>query len=58
MIDKMYGAYVVICDMCGEELKDCISFEEARERMITCGWKSFKINDIWLNVCPDCKEAI
>jgi hypothetical protein len=53
-LDKSYGKYTVVCNICGvSETLD--SFDEMVEYKKDFGWKSKKIKNEWVDYCPDCK---
>lgn len=57
MIDKSFGSYSLICDICGEEAKkEFDDFYEAVDYKKKEGWKSKKIDGEWQDVCPECQE--
>ena len=40
MIDKEYGKYVLVCDVCGEEVTGFDTFDRALDYKDKEGWKS------------------
>ncbi len=59
MIDKMYGDFVLICDVCDREVKPFNSFSEAVEYKKDNDWHSIRQTDgEWTEVCPECWEDI
>ena len=55
MIEKIYGAYIGTCDVCQTgETKKCESFDEVKEWMGKNDWTTFRLDDEWSNVCPEC----
>lgn len=64
MISKSYGAYVVVCDTCGEELGETFdTFQDAVDGLKREGWTSEEDEFIgasarsWINTCPECQEV-
>lgn len=59
MIDKIYGDFVLICDICDREVKPFDSFSEAVEYKKNNDWHSIRqTNGEWTEVCPECWEDI
>ena len=60
MIDKNYSAYLLVCDICGEEPAESFdTFDEAVDYKNEEGWKSKRgerldLKDGWIDVCPNC----
>lgn len=57
MIDKVFGAFYLTCDICDyqegpfDEFYDALNFKQNE------GWKSQKDNNnVWQHVCPECLE--
>lgn len=58
MIDKAYGEFILVCDICGEEAPyGFAEFYEAVEYKKAFGWKSQKNGNEYDDVCPECQEA-
>ncbi len=58
-INKFKGAFILICDNCGEEFDELFDdFYDAVEAKKYYGWKSKRINGEWEDVCPECQEYI
>ena len=56
MIDKSFGSYVLICDICQEESEERFdTFQDAVDGKKELGWKSQKTNKGWQDVCTNCK---
>ena len=61
MIDKQYGEYILVCDICGHEVKGLDSFDEAVDYKKDDGWisrrsKSLNSRGEWLDTCKYCLE--
>lgn len=57
MIDKSFGNYVLICDICQEESEERFdTFQNAVDGKKELGWKSQKTNKGWQDVCTNCKQ--
>jgi len=57
MIDKSYGRYQLICDICGEQFEESFeTFQDVVEGKDTLGWKSQKTSKGWEDTCPICKS--
>ena len=63
MIDKNYGSYLLICDICGNETAECFdTFDEAVDYKQEEGWTSERgeqldLKDGWIDLCPICKQS-
>lgn len=56
MINGSNGIYDASCDVCGEgETREADSWRELMDGLKEDGWKTKKINDEWVNFCPECK---
>lgn len=59
MIDKQYSRYELTCDVCGTQSETNFDdFQEAVNFKKSEHWKSKKIDDIWIDICPDCENKI
>jgi len=56
--DKVYGRTVIQCDMNCESYIEADSFDEAVAEKKEQGWKNRRVNGEWLDLCPDCAEAL
>lgn len=57
MIDKQFGDYVLVCDVCEEEAEEHYdTFQDAITGIKELGWKSEKHNKGWKHICPNCRE--
>ena len=55
MIDKYYGKYRLICDICEEQAdKEFDSFDDAVKYKRENGWHTSKEDGAWIDVCPEC----
>lgn len=59
MIDREYGKYFLACDICGEEVKDFDSFDDALDYKDEEGWISDRGEQLdlkygWIDICPSC----
>lgn len=58
MIDKHFGDYIVICDICNEELEECFdTFQDAIDGKKKAGWKSEQRSKGWLDICVECQDV-
>jgi len=58
LIDKHFGDYILICDICGEDSEECFdTFQDAVDGKKDLGWLSEKRSKGWIDICPDCKNA-
>lgn len=57
MIEKEYGKYFGICDVCGEVTPLFDTFQDCREYMKKNQWKTTKDKTTgeWENICPRCR---
>lgn len=61
MIDNEYGKYVLVCDVCGEEVNGFESFDDALDYVQEEGWGSEKGLQLnleygYIDICPDCQK--
>jgi hypothetical protein len=57
MIDKHFGEYVLVCDICEEEAGErWETFQDAVEGKKKLGWKSQNAGNGWEDVCPSCQK--
>ncbi len=59
MIDKEYGEFILVCDICGEATAGdgWQTFQEAVDGKKQAGWKSQRHNGVWQDVCLECQEG-
>ena len=57
MIDKSFGTFNLICDICGDsadepfyDFHDAVAYKKAN------GWKARKEDGEWIDVCPERQE--
>jgi len=55
-IEKDFGKFYAVCDVCGETLPPEYEYSEAIEAMAAEGWTSKRVAGGWHNVCPDCQR--
>ena len=54
-IERFADAYTSTCDMCGAELPEEFSFEDAVDSKKQNGWRSVRdTGGDWWDLCPDC----
>lgn len=51
MIDKKYGKYVLVCDLCYEEYGSFDTFQDAVKYKKDYEWTSVKIDGEWMDIC-------
>jgi len=62
MINKIYGKYIILCDICeddgeAEDIKKLYdTFDKAVWATKENGWETKLEDGVWLNICPDCQE--
>lgn len=56
MIDKDYDSYQLICDICGEVVKEFDDFYDAVDYKKDNGWRSRRVIGGWEDVCPECQK--
>lgn len=61
MIDREYGKFVLVCDICGEEVTGFDTFDEALEHKSKEGWRSRRgqqldLKEGFVDICPACIE--
>ena len=54
MIEKDGKTYILQCDMCSNYIDDFFDFQEAVDYKRNNGWKNFKLEREWIDVCPNC----
>jgi hypothetical protein len=47
--------HIPTCDICGKQLAEEWTFQEAVEAKKNAGWCSRKIDNEWIDICDDCK---
>ncbi len=58
MINKIYGTYRLICDICGEEAgEEFAEFCDAVDYKKVEGWESKKMHGEWVDICQECQES-
>ena len=59
MIEKEYGEYILICDVCGDATagEGWQTFQEAVQHKRDNGWRWRKIDGEWEDICPECQGA-
>ncbi len=58
MIDKIFGEFHLVCDVCDEEANEVFDeFIDAVEGKKDLGWRSRKDpKKGWLDICPECQK--
>lgn len=61
MIDREYGKFALICDVCGEEVNGFETFEDALDYAQNEGWESdigkrLDLAEGYIDICPRCEE--
>ena len=58
MIDREYGKYRGVCDVCGEETPKLPSWNDVKGYMRANGWKTSrnKQTEEWENISPTCRK--
>jgi hypothetical protein len=57
MIDRQHNAIVFECDGCDETLETGeTEFPDALSMFRRDGWKSEKVGDEWVHLCPACRR--
>ncbi|MBQ9298785.1 MAG: hypothetical protein IJ223_07195 [Clostridia bacterium] len=54
MIEKDGKTYILQCDMCSNYIDDFFDFQEAVDYKRNNGWKNFKLEREWIDLCPNC----
>lgn len=58
MIEKIHGTFIAMCDQCGEEHDETFdTFDDVVRALRLNGWTATKIGDLWVNICPNCREV-
>lgn len=59
MIDKHFGDFIILCDICNEESEESFdTFQDALDAKKELGWYSEKRSKGWFDICPNCKEVL
>ncbi len=57
MIDKQYGDYIIICDVCQETaLEGFDTFQEVMDARREEGWVTARVGGEWADICPECQN--
>jgi len=61
MIVSEYGKFTLVCDVCGEEVDNFDSFDDALTYIQQNGWESdfgetLDLQDDIIDICPNCLE--
>ena len=48
--------FTPVCDVCGDNLDDEWDFYDAVEAKKQAGWRSRKVGDDWIDMCPYCQK--
>lgn len=61
MVDREYGKYVLVCDICGKEVTGFDTFDDALDYKDKEGWKSRRgqqldLKEGFVDVCSNCIE--
>lgn len=56
-IERFCDCYTPTCDLCGDELGEEYTFEDAVESKKRNGWRSYNQDGTWLDVCPECQQT-
>ena len=61
MTDREYGKFVLVCDICGEEIDGFDTFDDALDYSREEGWESkcgerLDLQYGWIDVCPKCQK--
>lgn len=55
-VEKEYGKFIVICDLCDESMPAADNWNDALSEAKAEGWQSKCVAGTWENYCPLCKE--
>jgi len=60
MITKEYNKYVLVCDVCGEEVGGFDDWEDALDYKTQEVWRSGRgeqldLKNEWIDICPKCQ---
>ena len=56
MIDKAFGYYILVCDICGDCSEESFdNFQDVVDAKNELEWKSQKTIKGWEEICPYCK---
>jgi hypothetical protein len=59
MIERHYGKYTLICDVCCKEVdEEFDDFQDAVDYKKFADWRSKNINGEWVDVCLDCQDNL
>lgn len=54
MIEKDGKNYILQCDVCSNYIDDFFDFQEAVNYKKNNGWKNYRVEKMWADVCPNC----
>lgn len=57
MIDKEYGLFYIVCDVCGKTSESFDTFQEAADSKEEQGFLSQRQYGEWKDVCSNCFKA-
>lgn len=58
MIDKQHEKYIPICDLCGDTLEECDTYNAAKKAAREAGWITQYVYGAVENYCVTCMEEI
>lgn len=50
--------YIPTCDMCGHELGDSRTYQDALAEIRKNGWRRVRVDDGYDHLCPDCQQEV
>jgi len=57
MINKEYGTYQTICDICGKGGEEHDTFDQCIEMKHNEDFRGKKVNGEWIDLCDECYEG-
>lgn len=54
MIEKEGKKLILECDSCSSYVEDFFDFQEIIDYKKNNGWKNYRVEKMWVDVCPNC----
>lgn len=58
MIEKEGKKLILECDSCSSYVDDFFDFQEIIDYKKNNGWKNYKIEREWVDICPNCTNMV
>jgi len=62
MMDREYSKFVLVCDVCGEEVGPFESVEDVLDYKSAESWRTkmgqdLRLQEGWIDLCPECSKV-